>query len=242
LDWDEQDERDGDILTAIEAANQNGVVVRQLNNGMMELDLTEEAADEDEEDAEGPSEDDVREMGAAADDDDSEAITTLTALGEEYGLNIEEEPYASMSWSEFAEEILTTDAEKANAEVEDVEPAKQPQKHDRAMLEKSLVRHLRQLALGEGWGKSTQGYPKWFLVEHLANGTVPSDEELADPSIVPAEPPAAEEAPKGRGRGRKAAAAKADTNGDVGVSKLELAEVMRELANAFTEMASLIEG
>lgn len=250
LDWDEPKEADEALLEAITAANQNGVTVKQLNNGMIELDFTEQegAPEASESDEDGPSEADVRQMGTDADEGSEDAAAALSELGAEYGLDIAEEPYASMSWSDYAEAVLTADAEKANAEVAEVEPEKQPQKHDRAKLEKQQLRQLRSLAIAEGWGKADQGFPKWFLVEHLASGTVPTDEVLANPSLVPDQPGDEPAAPK-RGRGRAKLASvpdMADVAGEPGDHNDEATTVLRVVdlkraAQLFRELADTLD-
>jgi hypothetical protein len=186
-DPDRPDKRDAAVNEAIEAANQNGVVVRQLNNGMMELDFT--AAPEESSDAEDPSEDDVRQLGEKADEGDNDAAVALENLGKEYSLDVADEPYASMSWTDFAEAILTSDAEKANAEEQDVPEDKKPQSYTRAELEKKQLRQLRAIAVGEGWGKPNQSFPAWFLIDHIVNGTVPTEDQLTGKEDVPKERP-----------------------------------------------------
>lgn len=184
MDWDEPDERDVNLIEAITAANQNGVTVKQLNNGLIELDLT--AVEEpDTADDDSPSEQDVRDLGEAADKGDDEAATKLAELGAEYSLDIEEEPYKSMSWEEFSEAILTTFAEQENAGAPQAPADVQPQAHDWDELRAKQVRTLRSMAIAEGWGNPSQGFPKWFLVKHLAEGTVPTKDQLSGKEQVP---------------------------------------------------------
>lgn len=233
VDWDEPKDLDAELVEAITAANQNGVPVLQLNNGLMELDLTEEAAAESPEaDVEGPSEADVRKMGVDADKGDGEAAAALQDLGAEYGMDIDKEPYASMSWEDFAEAVLTADAEKANAEVEPVAEEKRPQPHDRDKLERMQLRSLRSLAIAEGWGNQIQNkLPKWFLVDHIAAGTHPPED--LDPTTIPDQRPeeGAEAAPK-RGRGKAKAAADNGEVDELPVTRSQLVSVLRELADA----------
>lgn len=240
VDWDEPKAEDADLIEAITAANQNGVPVKQLNNGMMELDLTEEGeapAGAPETDQEGPSESDVRKMGVDADKGDEDAAGALQDLGMEYGIDVGEDPYASMSWVEFAEAVLTADAEKANADVAPVAAEKQPQPHDREKLEKMQLRSLRSLAIAEGWGNQIQNtLPKWYLVDHIAAGTVPPDD--LDPTTVPDQRPVEGEAPKkARGASKKAVATEApvpDTNGaGGGVDFARISEMFAELSALF---------
>lgn len=210
MDWDEIDPRDEELVQAIIAANQNGVVVRQLNNGLLELDLTdtekEPAADD------SPSEQDVRDMGEAADKGDEDAATALGDLGKEYGFDIDAKPYDKMSWTEFAEEVLAKFAEEQNEDVDttSVPDDKQPQAFDLAELEAKPIRALRSQAIAEGWGKSGQNFPKWFIVKHLAEGTVPTKAQLEGKEQVPEEDPgedgaqSVQEPAEKPSRGRKA--------------------------------------
>lgn len=218
MDWDEIDPRDEELVQAITAANQNGVVVRQLNNGLLELDLTdtekEPAADD------SPSEQDVRDMGESADKGDEDAATALGDLGKEYGFDIDAKPYDKMSWTEFAEAVLAKFAEDQNEDVDisSVPEGSQPQKFDLAELEARPIRSLRSQAIAEGWGKSGQNFPHWFLVKHIYEGTVPTKAQLDGKEKVPDEDPgegAAEAAEKpSRGRGGAKGANTAQTPND----------------------------
>jgi hypothetical protein len=168
-DLDEMVDGDEDVIEMITRANENSLPVKQLNNGMIEIDLTSaEVEDED-----GLDEDEVLALGAAADDGDEDAALELERLAEEIGLDLAEEPYASMTWADFAQALCDAAPDEDADPLEEPATDKQPQKYAREDLERKQIRTLKMMATGEGWGNQAQvDFPKWFYVEHLVGGTV----------------------------------------------------------------------
>jgi hypothetical protein len=225
-DLDEMVDGDEEVIEMITRANENSLPVKQLNNGMIEIDLTsaEEVEDED-----GLDEDEVLALGAAADDGDEDAALELERLAEEIGLDLAEEPYASMTWADFAQALCDAAPDEDADPLEEPAADKQPQKYAREDLERKQIRTLKMMATGEGWGNQAQvDFPKWFYVEHLVGGTVPTEAQLLGEDPVPAKPPA----------GGLAKAPKAPTNGSHADSS---ADVFEEISESLVKLGELFK-
>lgn len=240
-DMDEPDPGDEAVNVLIEQCWANGIPVRQLNNGMMELTAETEAEPDLTSDGpadEGFTEDEVLALGVAADQGDEDATQSLSTLAEELGVDIAEEPYASMSWADFAAALIDAAGDPEEAPEAPVAAEKQPQAYDREDLERKQLRTLRNLARQEGWG-DRQEFPKWFLVDHLANGTVPTEDQLSGEEVVPETP----------GKGPRKAAAKVAAVDEAEVDEAprpskggtSQADIYREIGDRFIELGNLFK-
>lgn len=212
------DDPSEEVMAAIEKGMESGLEARDLTEAgcdIIELGEPEEAdgAAPDEQPVLG---DTYESVGEAADGGDEDAIAALTEAGEAAGLDLSEEPYSAMSWTEFG---------KALDEAADGEetPEDDAVGFDIENLPDDLNK-LKAIAKQSGIelpAKATRTQIKDAIIAKLG--------KAADKAAT------AKAAPKGKAASAPAAAAAAPAGGG------DLAAALRTIGQALLDAASLLK-